>query len=300
MLSRLASPLLAPIRRLAGVRRELLVVLANVAAYALCFQMQQPLQLYLTKQLVEGSQDATAAFATIRTANGVLQLVGSLLSGLLIDRFGVGGVFVLSFAASALHYAMIVGASSWQWLAVAQLPTMLQHAVLAARAYVALHTRPEDRSMELGLIGSAYGVGFVIGPMVGGLLSRVSLTLPAALSTVGSLASIVWLWRALPSSGEGTAGVKSAAHGETAGGGDSDSGGPRGGWRAYASLLTHWPLMQLFLVRGTTLDCGCEREGEAQSGAHPQPLRTLAPSLADQGLFHPGDDDVPCIIPCSG
>jgi MFS family permease len=73
-----------------------------------------------------------------------------------------------------------------------RLTTLLQHAVLAARTIVTARTSDAARATSLGYVGAAYGVGFAIGPALGGLLSSRSLQATAwvsgAVSAVGTLA----------------------------------------------------------------------------------------------------------------
>jgi predicted MFS family arabinose efflux permease len=127
---------------------DLLLIYVNVALYALCFQMQQPAQLALVKSLVEGD-DAKQQFAWVKSVNGVAQLGGSLLSGVLIDRMGCNGVMLLSLFASVLSYGLVATATNVSHLYLAQLPTVFQHAVLAARAYVSITLDDSERAEYL-------------------------------------------------------------------------------------------------------------------------------------------------------
>ena len=170
--------------------KQLALVLFNVMLYAACYQMQTPVQPYLVKSL---SSDAKVAFGQLKSFNGLMQLFGSLLVGRWIDAQGPRPVLVASFAASAVCYALTYYADSVTWLIAAQIPTILQHAVLAARGYVALHTPEDKRTQTLGYISVAYGAGFVIGPTLGGQLAKVSLQATAAAATVGSVISLVSL-----------------------------------------------------------------------------------------------------------
>lgn len=74
----------------------------------------------------------------------------------------------------------------------------MQHAVLAARTLIA-HSCPEaDRAALLGRIGASYGLGFALGPAVGGLLSSISLTATAWAAAAGSLLAMVVVVLGLP------------------------------------------------------------------------------------------------------
>jgi len=203
---------------------QLALVLVNVALYAAAFQMQTPVTPYLVKSL---SSDAQSQFALLKSWNGLLQLVGTLLAGRYIDYAGSRPVLLASFAASCVCYAMTYLADSIGWLLAAQVPTVLQHAVLAARAYVALATPDEARTRTLGFVSVAYGVGFVVGPTVGGLLSQHSLRASAAVATVASAVSLVSLVALLdaPAAAAAPAAKKEAAA-------EPPSGGLAAIWRS--------------------------------------------------------------------
>lgn len=178
-----------------SITPDLALLLVNVTLYAVCFQMQSPVQLFYVKQFVDsGTADVNYTFGLLRTVFSGVQLVGALIAGLLIDRFGVKGVLLLSFAASVLSYAALLNATSVYWLYAAQLPTVAQQAVLAVRAYVTIVGSDADRATHLGYVGAAYGVGFVIGPALGGWLASRSLQLNALTSTLGSLLSLILVY----------------------------------------------------------------------------------------------------------
>lgn len=159
--------LLEAVRRsVASLRRtppDLLwgMYVAGVLTYAVCFQLQQPSQLQLVQDILkqsgggEGQAEAGVgsaalrAWAAVRSLNGVLQLVGSLISGVLVDRFGARTVLIISLLASAAHYGLTAVAVDAWGLALAQLPTVMQHGVLAARSYVAIRVPEADRAMHL-------------------------------------------------------------------------------------------------------------------------------------------------------
>lgn len=166
-----------------------------VALYALAFQLVTPTQLYLIKSLTSEG-DAATQFALIRTLNGVAQLVGSLISGALVDRFGYRFVMLLSLVSSAFCYLLMAlptddnNVALWL-LYAAQVPTVFQHAILAARAFISLKSAPEKRAVYLGYVGVAYGsCGVVLGPALGGWASQMGLRLPAVWATLLSIVTI--------------------------------------------------------------------------------------------------------------
>ena len=109
----------------------------------------------------------------------LMQFIGSPIIGALSDRYGRRRVLLISLAGSSIDYVIMALAPSLGWLFVARMISGLTAAVLATvNAYVADVTPPEKRAQAFGLVGAAVGLGFVIGPVVGGLLGQIDLRLP--------------------------------------------------------------------------------------------------------------------------
>jgi MFS family permease len=171
------------------------LVLGNLVLYAACFQMQAPALPFLVKELGVAASD----FAWLRSCFALLQLAGSLVSGPLIDAFGVRAVLLLTFGVSAAHYALTASAHTLVALYLALVPTVLQHAMLAARAYVALSAPGPALAVRLGFTGVAYGVGVVLGPAVGGFVTDAAGPRVAAwIAALGSLASLASVALSMP------------------------------------------------------------------------------------------------------
>lgn len=111
----------------------------------------------------------------------LLQLVAGPILGRLSDRYGRRPILVLSQAGTAISF-IILGLS--RNYTVMLLARMLDGAsggnILVAQAYMADVTKPENRARGLGLIGAAFGVGFVLGPLMGGILLSPSLPISEA------------------------------------------------------------------------------------------------------------------------
>ncbi len=110
----------------------------------------------------------------LMAAYPLCQLVSGPILGRLSDRYGRRPVLAVSQAGTALSF-VILGLS--QNFTIMLLARMLDGAsggnFLVAQAYVADVTKPEDRSKGLGMIGAAFGVGFVLGPLLAGLLLKL-------------------------------------------------------------------------------------------------------------------------------
>src|SRR5579864_1123817 len=107
----------------------------------------------------------------------VCQLVAGPVLGRLSDRYGRRPVLVFSQAGTALSFVILGLSSNFTVMLLAR---MLDGAsggnILVAQAYVADVTKPEHRARSLGLIGAAFGVGFVLGPLLGGLIVELPLS----------------------------------------------------------------------------------------------------------------------------
>lgn len=112
------------------------------------------------------------AFATVWA---LMQFFASPLLGMLSDRVGRRPVILISNAASAVDYVIMAVAPNLGWLFAGRVLSGIATAnMTAASAYVADVTPPERRAKAFGVLGSAFGVGFILGPAVGGLVGNVN------------------------------------------------------------------------------------------------------------------------------
>ena len=109
----------------------------------------------------------------------LMQFVFAPIWGRLSDRVGRRPVLLVSIAMTAVAFAMYGAAASFAVLLVSRLFAGAATANIAiARAFVADVTPPEGRAKGMGIIGAAFGLGFVLGPALGGFLTEFSLSLP--------------------------------------------------------------------------------------------------------------------------
>jgi DHA1 family tetracycline resistance protein-like MFS transporter len=110
---------------------------------------------------------------------GAVQFVASPILGSLSDRFGRRRVILIALAGTAVDYVIMGLAPSMTWLFAARIISGATAGLLAAcYAYIADVTPPEKRAQGFGLVGAAFGLGFVLGPLIGGYLGDISLQLP--------------------------------------------------------------------------------------------------------------------------
>ena len=127
----------------------------------------------------------------------VCQLVASPILGDWSDRYGRRPVLVFSLAGTVVSFVMLAMAQSLVLLFVARIVDGLSGGnISTARAYVADITEPKDRARAFGLIGAAFGLGFIIGPALSGVLVKVSITAPiwAAAGITAVAAAMAWFW----------------------------------------------------------------------------------------------------------
>lgn len=135
------------------------------------------------------------------TAWAAMQFFAAPVLGALSDRYGRRPVILLSNFGLGFDYVLMALAPSLGWLFVGRLISGVTTAsVPTAGAYIADVTPPEKRAGAFGMIGAAFGIGFVIGPAVGGLLGAVNPRLPFWVAAGLSLLNACWGLFVLPES----------------------------------------------------------------------------------------------------
>jgi MFS transporter, DHA1 family, tetracycline resistance protein len=141
-----------------------LIVFVDLVGFGLVI----PLLPFYAVRFAASPQEVTALVAIY----SLMQLLTAPLWGRLSDRVGRRPVLLASLAASALAYLWLGGASAlWMLFAARGFAGACAGNIAAAQAYIADVTPPEKRARGMGLIGAAFGLGFMIGPAIGGLLA---------------------------------------------------------------------------------------------------------------------------------
>jgi MFS transporter, DHA1 family, tetracycline resistance protein len=127
-----------------------------------------------------------------------MQFLASPVLGYISDRIGRKPVLLVSLVGSAIGYAVMANAHTLNMLFIARIIAGICGAsVGTAAAYIADITPPENRSRRMGLIGAAFGVGFILGPAIGGILSHFWTVGPfwfgAGLAFVNAIAVLLFL-----------------------------------------------------------------------------------------------------------
>jgi len=157
-------------------KRRLGIIFAIVLVDMLSFSIVLPLLPYLADDL-----GASAAMIGLLTAvYPFAQFFGAPLLGRLSDRFGRKPVLLASIAGTAFGFVVLAVARVLPILFVSRfIDGITGGNISVAQAYIADVTDEESRGKALGMIGAAFGLGFILGPVSGGLLSDISYAAPA-------------------------------------------------------------------------------------------------------------------------
>jgi MFS family permease len=141
------------------------------------------------------------AVGLLGASYSLMQFIFVPVWGRLSDRIGRRPVLLGSIVATIGSMLILGFANSLLWLFVARIFGGIATANIAtAQAYIADTTTKETRAKGMGLIGMAFGIGFVIGPFFGGILSQHDLGLPAKMAAGLGCINLLWAWRSLPES----------------------------------------------------------------------------------------------------
>src|SRR3954471_17037087 len=146
---------------------------------------------------------AAAIFGIFGTAFAVMQFFFSPVQGALADRFGRRPVILLSNLGLGLDYIVMAIAPTIPLLFIGRLISGATSASFSiSGAYVADVTPPQQRAARFGMLGAAFGVGFIVGPALGGVLGSIDLRAPfwaaATLSILNFLYGLFILPESLP------------------------------------------------------------------------------------------------------
>ncbi|HYP52377.1 MAG TPA: MFS transporter [Pyrinomonadaceae bacterium] len=129
----------------------------------------------------------------------VMQLVFTPVLGRLSDRYGRRPVLFFSIVGAGVGYVVLGAATALWMLFVGRVVSGITGGnISTAQAYVADITTPENRARGMGLFGAAFGLGFIFGPALGGLLSRFGISAPFYFAAALSFANAALLYFTLP------------------------------------------------------------------------------------------------------
>jgi MFS transporter, DHA1 family, tetracycline resistance protein len=169
-------------------------ILVTVLIDAISFGIIIPVFPDLIKNM-QGCGDGEAAVLTswMMACFAIAQFVFSPVQGSLSDRFGRRPILLASLFGFGLDYLLLAFAPSIGWLFAGRIIAgILGASYTTALAYVADVSTDADKAKNYGKLGAAFGLGFILGPGIGGLLGEFSLQLPFIICAILSLVN--WLY----------------------------------------------------------------------------------------------------------
>jgi DHA1 family tetracycline resistance protein-like MFS transporter len=183
-------------------KAALAFIFVTVLIDMLAFGMIIPVLPILVQNFAGGSAARGAEiYGLFGTAWALMQLIFSPVQGSLSDHFGRRAVILISCTGLGLDFILMALAPNLWWLLVGRLISGIAAASFStAGAYISDVTPPEKRAASFGLIGAAFGIGFVLGPALGGILGAISPRLPFWAAAVLALLNVCWGFFVLPES----------------------------------------------------------------------------------------------------
>jgi DHA1 family tetracycline resistance protein-like MFS transporter len=182
-------------------RSPLLVIFITVFIDLIGFGIVIP----VLPHYVEGTQfNATPRTVGLLFASySVMQLIFSPILGRLSDKYGRRPILFFSLLGTSLGF-LILGFATTLWMLFLGriIDGITGGNISTAQAYIADVTTPENRAKGMGLIGAAFGLGFIFGPAIGGILSQWGIGVPFLFAAALAFANAVLLYFTLPETGD--------------------------------------------------------------------------------------------------
>lgn len=156
----------------------------------------------LIEQLIHGDISTAAKYGGWLTlAYALMQFFFSPVLGNLSDKYGRRPVLLFSLLGFGIDYIFLSFAPTVGWLFVGRIVAGITGASFTtASAYIADISAPEDRAKNFGMVGAAFGLGFIIGPVVGGLLGQYGARVPFLAAAGLTLINVLYGYFVLPES----------------------------------------------------------------------------------------------------
>ncbi|XP_033123367.1 solute carrier family 22 member 18-like [Anneissia japonica] len=185
------------------------VVYINMFFYSTCFWIQTGVLPYLTRSL---NLD-TVAFGYLQTMFHLIQLIGGPLFGRFADLYGGRVALSCAFVSAAVMYGTLGAATSSFGVFISRVPSLFLHAYHASQMIIVDATDPSKRAAALGRISLSYGLGMVIGPLIGGqIASKFSEQCAAFVACAGSILSVAIVLKFIPANTKDQSRVTSGKH----------------------------------------------------------------------------------------
>jgi DHA1 family tetracycline resistance protein-like MFS transporter len=156
----------------------------------------------LIKELINGDISEAAKYGGWLTfAYAITQFIFAPVIGNLSDKYGRRPVLLISLFGFSLDFLLLAFAPTIVWLFIGRILSGITGASFTtASAYIADVSTPENRAKNFGLMGAAFGLGFIIGPVVGGLLGQFGTRIPFIAAAILCMLNFLYGYFILPES----------------------------------------------------------------------------------------------------
>jgi MFS transporter, DHA1 family, tetracycline resistance protein len=156
----------------------------------------------LIQELIHGDLSQAAKYGGWLTfAYAITQFIFAPVIGNLSDKFGRRPIILISLFGFALDYLLLAFAPTVFWLFIGRIISGITGAsITTASAYIADVSTPENRAKNFGMIGAAFGLGFIIGPVIGGFLGHYGSRIPFFAAAALCLLNFLYGYIILPES----------------------------------------------------------------------------------------------------
>jgi DHA1 family tetracycline resistance protein-like MFS transporter len=156
----------------------------------------------LIEQLTGAGLSEAAKYGGFLTfAYAIMQFIFSPIMGGLSDRYGRRPVLLLALLGLGVDYIFMAMAPTLAWLFVGRLIAgMCGASFTTATAYISDISTPEKRAQNFGLVGAAFGLGFIIGPVIGGISAQWGPRVPFIVAAVLTLLNVIYGYFVIPES----------------------------------------------------------------------------------------------------
>ncbi len=187
-----------PSKKSAAVNFVLITVLIDITGFGIII----PVLPKLLAGLMEISiNEASAYGGYMITAFAIAQFMCSPIMGGLSDRFGRRPIILLSLFGFSIDYLMLAFAPTYAWLVIGRIIAGIFGAShTAASAYIADVSTEENKAKNFGLLGGAFGLGFIVGPLLGGIFGEFGVRVPFYVAAVLTFINFLYGYFILPES----------------------------------------------------------------------------------------------------
>lgn len=156
---------------------------------------------YISELTGANNSNASLYGGMLMFAFAIMQFIFSPVLGNLSDRYGRRPILLISLFGFFLNYIIMAVAPNIVWLFVGRIMAGVSGAsITTASAYIADISTPEKRAQNFGMIGAAFGLGFIIGPVIGGLFGHLGPRVPFVAAAILTFLNLLYGYFVLPES----------------------------------------------------------------------------------------------------